>query len=277
MDTVNRYVSAASTALWGENTESQNIPHGNEPMSGVQGKGVADDPYDAGNRDEQPDAPKSDVDTAPQEPKLDGTPLNKAEPTMADNSFGAVAGGSGSGSGFNEYPMPKPTEFQAPEQRSTEESAVPKNQELGDQDQDTAESNAAESNTAEINTNESNTNESNTNESNIDTAESNTAESKDEVPAPSHNKEVSKEALMGPQGPAPKLAEQFEKEEKDKRKKPAESRSSGDSAPSSKSNNSNDKASNGSGSGSEKKHGTVAKMKETLNKVAHPRHGNNKA
>lgn len=51
MDTVHRYVSAASTALWGENTESQNVAHGDEPMSGVQGKGVANDPYDAGNRE----------------------------------------------------------------------------------------------------------------------------------------------------------------------------------------------------------------------------------
>lgn len=51
MDTVNRYVSAASTALWGENTESQSVAHGDEPMSGVQGKGVANDPYDAGNRE----------------------------------------------------------------------------------------------------------------------------------------------------------------------------------------------------------------------------------
>lgn len=54
MDTVNRYVSAASTALWGENTESQSVAHGDEPMSGVQGKGLANDPYDAGNREGEP-------------------------------------------------------------------------------------------------------------------------------------------------------------------------------------------------------------------------------
>jgi hypothetical protein len=51
MDTVNRYVTAASTALWGENQESQDVAHGDEPVSGVQGKGVVNDPYDAGNRD----------------------------------------------------------------------------------------------------------------------------------------------------------------------------------------------------------------------------------
>lgn len=53
MDTINQYVSAASTALWGENAESknENVAHGDEPISGVQGKGMASDPYDAGNRD----------------------------------------------------------------------------------------------------------------------------------------------------------------------------------------------------------------------------------
>ncbi|KAJ5656295.1 hypothetical protein N7507_008245 [Penicillium longicatenatum] len=262
MDTVNRYVTAASTALWGENQESQDVAHGDEPVSGVQGKGVVNDPYDAGNRDEQPDAPKSDGNTAAQEPKVGGTLLNKAEPVLADNSSSAVAGGSGSGT--SDLSMPKFIEYQAPEQRSTEKSAVPKDQGLGNQEQDTAESNTTEKNTTDNKTDESNTDES-----------KNTGENNKELPAPPHNKEISEEALKGPQGPAPKPAEQFEKEEKIKQKKPAESRSSGDSDPSSKSHNSNDKASNGSGS--DKKHGAMAKVKETLNKVAHPRHGNNKA
>lgn len=52
MDTVNRVYNAASTALWGEGgSQTQAVPHGDEPMSGVQGKGVANDPYDGGNRD----------------------------------------------------------------------------------------------------------------------------------------------------------------------------------------------------------------------------------
>lgn len=54
METVNKYVSAASTALWGDNNSpnAQQIAeqHGEEPISGVQGTGAPTDPYDAGNR-----------------------------------------------------------------------------------------------------------------------------------------------------------------------------------------------------------------------------------
>ncbi|KAJ5527312.1 Solid-state culture expressed protein (Aos23) [Penicillium frequentans] len=272
MDTINQYVSAASTALWGENAESknENVAHGDEPISGVQGKGMASDPYDAGNRDEQPDAPKSDVNTVAQEPELGGIPLMKADPSVGDTTFGAVSVPGASGSGPSDSSIPKLAETQAAEQRSTNENAVPKIQELGTQDQDTAESKTAESKLAEKNITENKTAESNMAEDKVDTAKINEAEKNDELPAPPHNKDASEEALKGPQGPAPKPAEQFEKEEKNKQKKPAESRSSGDSDPSSKSS---DKASNGSG---DKKHGAMAKVKETLNKVAHPRHGNNK-
>ncbi|KZN88208.1 hypothetical protein EN45_067790 [Penicillium chrysogenum] len=65
METVNRYVSAASNVIWGENGSPQAQQHGEEPISGVQGKGQATDPYDGGNRDEQPGAIQSDVNTAP--------------------------------------------------------------------------------------------------------------------------------------------------------------------------------------------------------------------
>lgn len=51
METVNKYVNAASTVIWGEGTSPQAQQHGEEPISGVQGKGRATDPYDAGNRD----------------------------------------------------------------------------------------------------------------------------------------------------------------------------------------------------------------------------------
>lgn len=52
METVNKVVHAASTAIWGEGQDNQSTqPHGEEPVSGVQGKGAANDPYDAGNRD----------------------------------------------------------------------------------------------------------------------------------------------------------------------------------------------------------------------------------
>ena len=51
METVNKYVTAASTVIWGENDSPQSQQHGEEPMSGVQGEGRATDPYDGGNRD----------------------------------------------------------------------------------------------------------------------------------------------------------------------------------------------------------------------------------
>lgn len=53
MDAVNKVVTAASTALWGEDgsQSQQSVQHGEEPLSGVQGKGIPNDPYDAGNRE----------------------------------------------------------------------------------------------------------------------------------------------------------------------------------------------------------------------------------
>lgn len=51
METVNKYVNAASTVIWGGDNSPQAQQHGEEPISGVQGRGRATDPYDAGNRD----------------------------------------------------------------------------------------------------------------------------------------------------------------------------------------------------------------------------------
>lgn len=51
MDAVNRALDSASHAIWGE-THPQHQQHGEEPLSGVQGRGTATDPYDAGNRED---------------------------------------------------------------------------------------------------------------------------------------------------------------------------------------------------------------------------------
>jgi hypothetical protein len=54
METVNKYVNAASTVIWGDNSpeaQKRAAQHGEEPMSGVQGTGAATDPYDGGNRE----------------------------------------------------------------------------------------------------------------------------------------------------------------------------------------------------------------------------------
>lgn len=52
MEAVNKVINTASTAIWGEsNPQSQTAQHADEPVSGVQGRGEANDPYDAGNRE----------------------------------------------------------------------------------------------------------------------------------------------------------------------------------------------------------------------------------
>lgn len=48
--TVNNAMYSASHAIWGE-THPEHMQHGNEPRSGIQGRGSVGDPYDAGNRD----------------------------------------------------------------------------------------------------------------------------------------------------------------------------------------------------------------------------------
>jgi hypothetical protein len=44
-------VEAGEWSIVPEQLQSHNIPHGEEPLSGVTGKGTSTDPYDAGNRD----------------------------------------------------------------------------------------------------------------------------------------------------------------------------------------------------------------------------------
>ncbi|RAL14637.1 uncharacterized protein BO97DRAFT_404166 [Aspergillus homomorphus CBS 101889] len=67
METLNRTFNNATNALLNEfqTGEQQQVqPHGEEPMSGIQGKGTATDPYDGGNRDDQPGAPHTTSNTA---------------------------------------------------------------------------------------------------------------------------------------------------------------------------------------------------------------------
>ncbi|PYH93699.1 hypothetical protein BO71DRAFT_399522 [Aspergillus ellipticus CBS 707.79] len=69
MDTLNKSFNNASNAMWSDlhsnRTPDQLVEqHGEEPLSGIQGKGTATDPYDAGNRDEQPGAPNTRDNTA---------------------------------------------------------------------------------------------------------------------------------------------------------------------------------------------------------------------
>lgn len=56
MEAVNKVINSASHAIWGDtDVQSQTAQQSHEePISGVQGKGDANDPYDAGNRDGKP-------------------------------------------------------------------------------------------------------------------------------------------------------------------------------------------------------------------------------
>lgn len=63
METINNVVQKATTAIWGEDDTSHQLQsvetHGDEPMSGVQGKGAVNDPFDAGNREGELSEPRS--------------------------------------------------------------------------------------------------------------------------------------------------------------------------------------------------------------------------
>ena len=52
METINNVVAAASKTIWGE-TDTQKTEHnetgGQEPVSGQQGKGTPNEPFDQGN------------------------------------------------------------------------------------------------------------------------------------------------------------------------------------------------------------------------------------
>ncbi|KAI9837290.1 MAG: hypothetical protein M1819_000364 [Sarea resinae] len=51
MESINNAASAASKAIWGDNTQSQS---GQEPVSGQTGAGTTNEPYDAGNTESNP-------------------------------------------------------------------------------------------------------------------------------------------------------------------------------------------------------------------------------
>ncbi|KAJ5587416.1 Solid-state culture expressed protein (Aos23) [Penicillium hispanicum] len=247
MDAVNKVVNAASTALWGENStrpEQSYEPHGEEPISGVQGKGAATDPYDAGNRKEQPEAPATEDDTAPQEPQLPGQSLNSRTAATAEKTTEAAPSGSNADASSSSIP--------AASSASNEVYETNENKPSSGAEQRNTETTEGESSTAQPSTVHDST-----------------------------RQQVSKEALRGPQGPPPHPAEEFEKETKGD--KPvfkdvstdsnAATDDSTDSSPKSQNKSSQGSGSSGSGSG---KHSTMAKMKERLNKVAHPRHANPK-
>lgn len=263
MDAVNKVVTAASTALWGENgSQSQQAvqQHGDEPLSGVQGKGAASDPYDAGNRDEQPDAPSTDVNTASQHPTIDGQSKN-ASKTTHDSA----------------------TSTNATPTTTAEESKPKQAAEVFSSSASAAES----SNSSTEKKGSESAEQRSTSQSEGESSSGERSERSTQEVAAAHD--VSEEALKGPQGPAPHSAEEFEKESKGRKSAPKEvsaKSNESNSSPSKSSEKSEHGSGNGSASGSgsggsEKSHGTgsskestMSKVREQLHKVAHPQHGN---
>ncbi|KAJ5617063.1 hypothetical protein N7537_002177 [Penicillium hordei] len=232
METVNKYVNAASTAIWGESNSPQAQQHGEEPISGVQGKGRATDPYDAGNRDEQPGAIQSEVNTAPQHPIINNKP--------------------------QETDVTSITTPHAPTSISACTSVTPALSISGDPTDATEASESKDNN------------DPTSNQEQRSTSQAEGGESSD-AHRPAHAHDVSKEALQGPQGPAPRPAEDFEKEYRGKKpagkeddiEKSSSSESSGKSNESPWSDKS-EPSSHGSG-----KQSAMSKVKETVKKHIH--------
>ncbi|KAL4930844.1 uncharacterized protein BDV17DRAFT_289278 [Aspergillus undulatus] len=93
METVQQAYQTASNAVWngvdalrGNNQTEQRVnQHGDEPMSGIQGKGTVADPYDAGNRDEQI-----------------GAPINKDNTAVVTEPLASTSGTTGTTGTFND-------------------------------------------------------------------------------------------------------------------------------------------------------------------------------
>lgn len=54
MDTIKSTIASASKYVYGDDASNQS---GQEPISGQQGKGTADEPFDAGNQEGESDRP----------------------------------------------------------------------------------------------------------------------------------------------------------------------------------------------------------------------------
>ncbi|KAJ5312559.1 hypothetical protein PENANT_c007G04109 [Penicillium antarcticum] len=289
METVNKYVSAASNAIWGEDSSSSNphnLQHGEEPISGVQGKGGATDPYDAGNREEQPGAINVDGNTAPQEPKLGGKQQTFEEAALtsvpaptksaldSNNTTGVIdpnasigkpiTGSEANTSSSIGAGVLDPTASLAKPLSGTNTSTAPVSAEATQPLPDEG----AGSSSGPTDTAPSTKEQRSTAETDFATSEStNKGES---------HASASAEALKGPQGPAPKSAEDFEKETKRKgsvvmekdNTKDHEKRKSYESRETNKDCNKSDHSSQDSEKGSGK-HGAMSKMKEGIKKHLH--------
>ena len=227
METVTKYVNAASTAIWGENDSTNAQQHGEEPISGVQGQGRVTDPYDGGNRDgkydisiclykpqnianisnnlpaEQPGAIHSDANTAPLNAVLGDkqleprereitsitTPQPPCSLTACTSITPALPVSDGPTAG-SEGKEDKPISS-----GSTAGSESKENKPVSNDSTEASRS----------------IDDSSSKQEQRSTSQAEGGESS-EAPRTNRTHDVSKEALSGPQGPAPTPAEDFEKE-----------------------------------------------------------------
>lgn len=276
MESVNKVISTASHAIWGDNdaqsqqAQSQQAQQSHdEPISGVQGKGFASDPFDAGNRDEQPDAPVSDANTAQQEPKLDGevqksVPQPAASSTLDKPSTRSTADAASSTAAADTAPSTATAD--APSSAAT--TGAPSSTAAAHSTSSTAagdsSSTPAEDSGVTSKAPEKEQKEQREPEDSEKTKEQQEAGRRGTaVIMQDHG--VSKEALKGPQdGSAGKTAAEFEKEGKHGAKTTKSNESKGESGKSDSSKGSDDKS---SGNG---KPGAMSKMKDGFKKVVHP-------
>ncbi|KAF2686756.1 hypothetical protein K458DRAFT_363052 [Lentithecium fluviatile CBS 122367] len=108
METVTNAVNAASKAIWGEqnpNTTTDNETAGQEPISGLQGKGSVNEPFDQGNAPNQgniADTTSASTANPTTNPKPYSTSAERATPNMSGpndaeiptNVNNAAAGGT---------------------------------------------------------------------------------------------------------------------------------------------------------------------------------------
>ncbi|CDM30978.1 hypothetical protein DTO013E5_378 [Penicillium roqueforti] len=254
METVTKYVNAASTAIWGENDSNNAQQHGEEPASGVQGQGRITDPYDGGNRDEQPGAIHSNANTAPLNAHLD-----------------------------NNQSKPEVTSITTPHAPSSLTACTSITPALPVSDGPTADSEDKETkpiSSGSIADSESKEKKPVSNDSTESTGSNDDNSSKQEqrstsqaeggesseAPHTSRTHDVSKEALKGPQGPAPTPAEDFEKEYRGK-KPAAEDEDIETNSPSESSGKSPLKPERSPENG--EKNGKLSKVKESVKKHLH--------
>ncbi|RHZ52679.1 uncharacterized protein CDV56_106477 [Aspergillus thermomutatus] len=253
MDSVQKAVCDATAGLrsfafgQSQNTEST-AQHGEEPVSGVQGRGTVTDPYDAGNRDEQPGAPQTQDNTAViPEPLESITPI-EIKPTDVSSANSTSDQGAGAGAGTatatatSVAPQSSPAPVQEKSQSTTASNTPPPNTNLEpgpgnpavDEPSPAQEQSNPTASTADTTTSSSTSSTS----SNISPthsepekpapeqrtqtmagSESGSSQKEDggspggvERAPPTTQQQVSVEALKGPQGPAPRDAYEFEKE-----------------------------------------------------------------